>query len=513
MAYGAGKRLGETIDPRLMMADFSGVERAGQAIGQGLANLGQQIGETIKKRNENEKEVAGGIKMATAMKKAVPALGEMADEVIANLSNPDLSTNEKLLALSGVKEAMQMSLLGNQENRAEAALKIQQDQLALEAAKIKASMNAPKKVTKSTIGLGDGGEMDVLIDEQGNMTDVFGNPISGQRTQAPKGAGANIQNALPQGQGGTFPDGVPTAGLTIGEAVEFTPGVSVDGTPGVLPPKDGTPTTPVYGVRSPKPTEKFRPATQEELALYGAPAGQVDEKSGKFYPLNPPSGMRLESDGKGGFTLVQGSGVGEKAKNATEARQEMAEQGLGIVLEKVGSVFDSVDKISGSILGGKGQQFISEFFPASEIGAIKDQVETINNNISFDTVNKLRESSVTGSAGGNITQQEWPRFEGRLGKLYVGQNKEEFVKNLKSIAYTMYDAVHGVPEKVEELFDNGKIDQAEYNNYFNNRNALRMKFGSINSANPIEQAKARKAADNPLNLSPEAQEILNGLPE
>lgn len=252
MAYGAGKRLGETIDPRLMMADFSGVERAGQAIGQGLANTGAQIGETIKKRNENEKEVAGGIKMATAMKKAVPALGEMADEVIANLSNPDLSTNEKLLALSGVKEAMQMSLLGNQENRAEAALKIQQDQLALEAAKIRASMNAPKKVTKSTIGLGDGGEMDVLIDEQGNMTDVFGNPISGQRTQATKGAGANIQNALPQGQGGTFPDGVPTAGLPIDQATEFTPGVSVDGTPGVLPPRDDTPTTPVYGRRNPE---------------------------------------------------------------------------------------------------------------------------------------------------------------------------------------------------------------------------------------------------------------------
>lgn len=328
--------------------DYSGVVRSAQMQAQGLANLGQQIGETIKKRNENEKEIAGGIKMATAMKKAVPALGEMADEVIANLSNPDLSTNKKLLALSGVKEAMQMSLLGNQENRANAALKIQQDQLALEADKIRASADAPKKVTKSTIGLGDGGEMDVLIDEQGNMTDVFGNPISGQRTQAPKGAGANIQNALPQGQGGTFPDGVPTAGLPIGEAAGFTPGVSVDGTPGVLPPKDGTPTTLVYGVRSPKSTEKFRPATKEELALYGAPAGQVDEKSGKFYPLNPPSGMKLESDGKGGFTLVQGSGVGEKAQGVAEAKNNFS-----TVIEEATNAYSNLYNKGGAVVGGQ----------------------------------------------------------------------------------------------------------------------------------------------------------------
>lgn len=252
MAYGAGKRLGETIDPRLMMADFSGVERAGQAIGQGFANVGAQVGEIIKKRNENEKEIAGGIKMATAMKKAIPPLGEMADEVINNLSNPDLSTKQKLIALSGVKEAMQMSLLGNQENRAEAALKIQQDQLALEAAKIKASLSKGSEKKLARIGTGNG-EIDVLIDDRGNITDISGNPIPGLKTQTPKGAGVNIQNALPQGQGGNFPDGVPTTGLPIEQSTESIPGVSaVDGSKqGVLPPIKPS-EIPVYGIRNPE---------------------------------------------------------------------------------------------------------------------------------------------------------------------------------------------------------------------------------------------------------------------
>jgi len=35
------------------------------------------------------------------------------------------------------------------------------------------------------------------------------------------GAGASIQNALPKGQGGMFPDNVAPTGLPIGEAVEF----------------------------------------------------------------------------------------------------------------------------------------------------------------------------------------------------------------------------------------------------------------------------------------------------
>ena len=194
MAYGNAQRLGETIDPRLMQADFSGYERAGATIGNALANIGQQIGAGIKQNNENQKEIAGKIKMAEAMKKAVPGLGEMADKVIADLTNPELSTRDKLRASAGINEAMQVLLLGNQENRANASLKVQQDQLGLEAAKIEAALNAPKKVSKSTIGLGDGSEMDVLIDEYGKMTDVFGNPIGGQGTQ---GAATSVQNGLP----------------------------------------------------------------------------------------------------------------------------------------------------------------------------------------------------------------------------------------------------------------------------------------------------------------------------
>ena len=53
----------------------------------------------------------------------------------------------------------------------------------------------------------------------------------------------------------------------------------------------------------------FRQATPEEAAAYGAVGGQFGP-DGRFYPINPPSGMTVESDGQGGFRIVQGPGAG-----------------------------------------------------------------------------------------------------------------------------------------------------------------------------------------------------------
>jgi hypothetical protein len=54
----------------------------------------------------------------------------------------------------------------------------------------------------------------------------------------------------------------------------------------------------------------FRPATPEEAARFNAVAGQIDEKTDRFYPLNPPAGMSITSTPDGGLQLTQGPGVG-----------------------------------------------------------------------------------------------------------------------------------------------------------------------------------------------------------
>lgn len=61
----------------------------------------------------------------------------------------------------------------------------------------------------------------------------------------------------------------------------------------------------------------WRQATPEEAAGYGAAAGQINGKTGEFKPINAPSGMRVESDGKGGFVFVQGPGANAGSQAGT----------------------------------------------------------------------------------------------------------------------------------------------------------------------------------------------------
>ncbi len=65
----------------------------------------------------------------------------------------------------------------------------------------------------------------------------------------------------------------------------------------------------------------FRRATPDEAKQYGATAGQFGP-DGRFYPIDVPQGMTIESDGAGGFRMVQGAGVGLDAKPFTEAQSK-----------------------------------------------------------------------------------------------------------------------------------------------------------------------------------------------
>jgi len=119
MLYGSGKRLGETIDPRLMMADFSGFERAGQIMGQGFANAGKQIGDSIKEYNTNEKEIKKAIEISKSIKNGIPGLSPMADEALSQLNNPELSQRDRLAVAESIKDSLNIGMTGLQEQRAQ----------------------------------------------------------------------------------------------------------------------------------------------------------------------------------------------------------------------------------------------------------------------------------------------------------------------------------------------------------------------------------------------------------
>lgn len=64
----------------------------------------------------------------------------------------------------------------------------------------------------------------------------------------------------------------------------------------------------------------WRAATPQEAAGYGAAGGQINGKTGEFKPINPPSGMSIQTNPDGTMSLTQGPGAG--AKPMTEAQSK-----------------------------------------------------------------------------------------------------------------------------------------------------------------------------------------------
>jgi hypothetical protein len=111
-----------------------------------------------------------------------------------------------------------------------------------------------------------------------------------------------------------------------------------------------------------KPTQgtQFRIATPEQAAAYGATAGQFGP-DGRFYPVDTPQGMTIESDGQGGVRVVQGAGGAGNLKPFTEGqgkdigfatRAESALEVLGPVANKLA---ERGDQMLGAVPWGLGR--------------------------------------------------------------------------------------------------------------------------------------------------------------
>ena len=94
------------------------------------------------------------------------------------------------------------------------------------------------------------------------------------------------------------------------------------------------------------PQPEFRRATAEEAAAYGAQGGQFGP-DGRFYAVDVPQGMTIESDGAGGFRMVQGPAGAGTAKPFTEGQSKdvvyaTRAQGALQVLEPVAETLTSL---------------------------------------------------------------------------------------------------------------------------------------------------------------------------
>ncbi|KPK69945.1 MAG: hypothetical protein AMJ84_08645, partial [Acidithiobacillales bacterium SM23_46] len=120
--------------------------------------------------------------------------------------------------------------------------------------------------------------------------------------------------------------------------------------------------------------EQFRPATPEEAARYGASAGQVDTETGRFYPINPPTGFVVETTAEGGTRIVQGPGAGQTFREQESkdivyaARAEGALADLEPVAEELANL---APRLFEYVPLGQGRQFQSPEYQRANVAAME----------------------------------------------------------------------------------------------------------------------------------------------
>ena len=494
MPYGSGQRLGETIDPRLMQADYSGFTNAAAVAGNTFANIGQQIGGAIKQYGEDEKTIKKSAQMAKSIRDAIPELAGMADNALAELSNPDLSQRDRLAIAEGIQDSLKIGVMGLENNRSNALLEIQQAELD---AKIAADQNKgsvmvytpaeldeyrksgydPKIVGRDQFGnlmvetlqgkgVGAGGVTPFMKDG------VFGfapqNPSSFLPTPR---AGGNIQNALPEAQGGSFPDNVATTGLPIDQAAGFIPGVSADGTPVVLPPRQ-----------------------QPMIPVGEVPKGDVYNLQGGDVGVTRLPGSSAELDYQTKAADLEKSKLeAEKIKGETEKTSKestKAKNNFSTVIEEATDAYSNLYKKGGAVVGGQFSlgQVLASTNAGQKFGDITGSEAQLFRNYLDSLAPKIL-LGIMASTGLSATQLN-SNAELQLQLKSLGDPSKPIQSNLAAL--DVLDKMYGDGTSVSKMLSKNP------------------KLGTLMKESGFDYGK-KEAGSTPLDTNPEVEQMLKDL--
>lgn len=345
--------LGAGINPESFKQDFSGFANAAAIQAQGIENLGRSIGNTIQNVSEIKKENKKIDAMNKAAAKSIEAaitLGnsygiaganETLSPFLAAANDPNLSAIEKAALLNEAKN-MIPSVFGRFDKSQE--MQLQQAQLAGRGSGSSRPSNLKLDTIKEIIN-GQTYEVPVTFNPADGTTRRLDGSIVGSSqiassiesaanmpspaAQGGMQARANaIQNAMP------LPDIQPTEEDMNNASILFTDDTSQLPPVGDVAPNaqsqvvdsglavDGNRVPPGAVPITEKESVKFRPATEEESKPFGGLKGQIDESTGRFYPLQESSPkLKLE-------LLKEASKLYSEGKKA-EALQYATAAGIG----------------------------------------------------------------------------------------------------------------------------------------------------------------------------------------
>ncbi len=317
MPYGNGQRLGESINPAFMQADYSGYERAGNTVGNAFANFGEQVGGVIKKYGDDEKTIKKAEQMAKSIRDAIPELAQMGNNALNELNNPDLSQRDRLAIAEGIQDSLKLGILGLDRKDAALDRNFRERQaanlMAMQQSEIEAAQNMPIKKNIVDVSV-PGGKQQLLKDDYGNLYNLDGTQFNPSEITPPDGvtpqgtpidSSAQGRIALPMRQKGDDLVAAEIAALSaatpqVGDmpnygSIQEAMNLDEQGNGMVLPPRQqpitqGGIDTPRIGFTATEVKESDKP---QEVKLPDGTTGYGTFKNNVFKPAIGPDGKPL----------------------------------------------------------------------------------------------------------------------------------------------------------------------------------------------------------------------------
>lgn len=133
--YGQGQMLGAGVDPRMFVQDYSGFTRAAEIQAQGMQNLGQaigqgvaQVGDYFKQQKEKAKSVDTASRIAGLLEAKAPDLVPGISELKATLDDQEIPLSQRISAAETLFSTMRTGFEVNQMINQNAMMGLRQQQ-------------------------------------------------------------------------------------------------------------------------------------------------------------------------------------------------------------------------------------------------------------------------------------------------------------------------------------------------------------------------------------------------
>lgn len=144
----------------------------------------------------------------------------------------------------------------------------------------------------------------------------------------------------------------------------------------------------------------------------------------------------------------------EKAATAPE-RQKQERQVADIVTTDIDRAIKTIDTATLPTTGAVGGLLSNVGGTAAR--DLRGLIDTVKANAGFQELNKMRQSSPTGGALGNVTEKEIAFLQATIGNLEQSQTEAQLKDNLRRVKNTYLDIIHGPgkgPEREKLTYQN-----------------------------------------------------------